>query len=35
MKKKKLTRDDILIIVMCTATFLVFVLPNIINLLKK
>lgn len=33
--KKKLTRDDVLIIVMCTATFLVFVLPNIMNLLKK
>lgn len=33
--KKKPTRDDILIIVMCTATFFVFVLPNIINLLRK
>lgn len=33
--KKKPTRDDILIIVMCTVTFLVFVLPNIMNLLRK
>lgn len=35
MKRRKLTRDDILIIVMCTAVFLVFVLPNILNLFRN
>lgn len=33
--KRKITGDDILIIFLCVATFLIFVLPNILNLIRK
>ena len=33
--KRKITGDDILIIFLCVATFLIFVLPNIVNLVGK
>ena len=33
--KRKITGDDILIIFLCVATFLIFVLPNIMNLIRK
>lgn len=33
--KRKIKGDDILIIILCVATFLIFVLPNIMNLLRK
>lgn len=33
--KRKITGDDILIIILCVATFLIFVLPNIMNLIRK
>ena len=33
--KRKIKGDDILIIILCVATFLIFVLPNIMNILRK
>ncbi len=33
--KRKIKGDDILIIILCAATFLIFVLPNILNLIRK
>lgn len=33
--KKKINWDNVLIIALCAATFFVFILPNIINLLRK
>lgn len=33
--KRKIKGDDILIIILCVATFLIFVLPNIMNLIRK
>lgn len=33
--KRKITGDDILIIFLCVATFLIFVLPNILDLIRK
>ena len=33
--KRKIKSDDILIIILCVATFLIFVLPNIMNLIRK
>lgn len=32
---KKIKRDTILIIILCVTTFLIFVLPNILDLLRK
>lgn len=33
--KRKITRDDVIIAVLCTAVFLCFVLPNIIAFFKR
>ena len=33
--KRKIKGDDILIIILCVATVLIFVLPNILNLVRK
>lgn len=33
--KRKIKGDDILIIILCVAMFLIFVLPNIMNLIRK
>ncbi len=33
--KRKIKGDDKLIIILCVATFLIFVLPNIVDLIKK
>lgn len=33
--KRKIKGDDILIIILCVATFLIFVLPNIMNIIRK
>lgn len=32
---KKIKGDTILIIILCVATFLIFVLPNILDILRK
>ena len=32
---KKIKGDTILIIILCVATFLIFVLPNILDLLRQ
>lgn len=33
--KRKIKGDDILITILCVAMFLIFVLPNIMNLIRK
>lgn len=33
--KRKIKGDTILIIILCVATLLIFVLPNILDLLRK
>lgn len=33
--KRKIKGDDILIIILCVAMFLIFMLPNIMNLIRK